>query len=115
MNRDGTQEEHLDASITPGGRFGRMELALSRIEDKIGTKADQSAHNILEKQVAALERVDSNRLAAAEALRVEKETTASALKEVGEVRDRSMRMFVGAATFVSMATGVVALILSLMP
>ena len=105
-------EEHLDASITPRGRFERMELALSRIEDKLDTKADQVAHLILEKQVAALERVDSNRLAAAEALRVEKETTAAALKEVSEVRDRSMRMYVGAATFISMAVSATVAILA---
>ena len=106
-----TLDSHDDASISPRGRFERMEAALSRIEDKLDTKAEQAAHLILEKQVSSLERIDSNRLAAAEALRVEKETTAAALKEVSEVRDRSLRMFVGAATLVSMAiSGAVALL-----
>ena len=108
-----TLDAHDDASISPRGRFERMEAALSRIEDKLDTKAEQSAHVILERQVSALERIDSNRLAAAEALRVEKETTAAALKEVSEVRDRSMRMYVGAATFISMAISATVAMLSL--
>lgn len=102
-DKSGTQEDHLDASISPRGRFERMELALSRIEDKLDTKADQISLALLERQVGALERIDSNRVAAAEALKVEKDTTAAALKEVGDVRYRTLMWIVGLATAVSMA------------
>ena len=113
MHREGTQEEHLDASITPGGRFARMELALSRIEDKLDTKADQAAHLILERQVQALERVDSNRVAAAEALKVEKDTTAAALKEVGDVRYRTLMWIVAVVTVISLSLSALVAILSM--
>lgn len=90
-----------------------MELALSRIEDKLDTKADQAAHMILEKQVQALERVDSNRIAAAEALKVEKDTTAAALKEVGDVRYRTLMWIVGAVTVVSLSLSALVAALSI--
>ena len=111
IDKAGTQEEHLDASITPRGRFGRLETALSRIEDKLDTKADLIAYVMLEKQVSSLERIDSNRVAAAEALRVEKETTAAALKEVGDVRYRTLMWIVGVAMALSMAISTLLVIL----
>ena len=107
------KEEHLDASITPRGRFERMESALFRIEDKLDTKADQAAHLILERQVQALERVDSNRVAAAEALKVEKDTTAAALKEVGDVRYRTLMWIVGTVTVISLSLSTLVAILSI--
>jgi len=90
-------------AITARGRFERMEQTLARIEEKLDTKADEAELTMLTRQVLSLERIDSNRVAAADALLAEKTATASALKEYADVRYRTLMWIVGVATFVSMA------------
>lgn len=96
--------EHDDSgSITPSGRFARMESSLQRIEDKLDTKAEHAEIKLLEQRVTSLERIDSNRVAAAEALLTEKLTTAAAVKEVADMRYRTLGWVVGTVTVLNVA------------
>jgi len=87
-----------------------MEKTLMRIEDKLDTKADEVELAVLSKQVQSLERIDSNRVAAADALLAEKTATASALKEYADVRYRTLMWIVGVATTVSMGISIALII-----
>ena len=101
-------------AITARGRFERMEQALVRIEDKLDTKADEVEVAVLAKQVQSLERIDSNRVAAAEALLAEKMATADALEKFANVRYRTLMWVVGIATFISLIVSATAAIIGFM-
>lgn len=98
--------EHDDSGgITPSGRFARMESSLQRIEDKLDSKAEAAEIKVLEQRVTSLERIDSNRVAAAEALLAEKLTTAAAVKEVADMRYRTLGWVVGIVSTLNVVGG----------
>jgi hypothetical protein len=59
MAADPTEES---GSISPAGRFARMEAALERIEHKLDLKADQAAVDALEARVLVIENVGTLKL-----------------------------------------------------
>ena len=102
-------EHDNSGGITPSGRFARIETTLQRIEDKLDGKAENAEIRILEVRVTSLERIDSNRVAAAEALLAEKLTTAAAVKEVADMRYRTLGWVVGIVTTLNIVIGAVLL------
>lgn len=81
-------------TLSPAGRFARMEAALIRIEDKLDTKADENDLHVL-----------VNRLVVLESERAMRDAVTIANDKANDARYRIVWTVVGFLTIINIALG----------
>lgn len=88
--------EDESGSISPSGRFARMEASLERIESKLDAKADHIEVQEIDRRVTTLETTDITRTA-----------VVTAQREAADARYRFMLAIVAFLTIINVGLGIV--------
>jgi outer membrane protein TolC len=91
-----TNHEDESGTISPSGRFGRMEASLERIESKLDSKADHVDVQEIEHRLSTLEVTDITRTA-----------VVNAQREAADARYRFMLAIVAFLTIINVGLGIV--------